>query len=277
MLRLWRERIVVSLAPTGVAWLRLSGGSRGDVREKLHTRGEAPQGELPWSAAATIFQKQSTAWLASSVDVSVVLSNEFVRYALIPPTPGVAGDDETLALARFHFGKIHGARAQAWEIRLSPAARDSARMAAAIDSALIKQLRDCFPGDARARLLSVQPWLMSAYNSVRSQVPTAGAWLLLLEPGRACSALLDGNLWKSVQNIRAELQDDGAVLSLLERERLRLDGAAVPRAVLVQDARDGATAPTTKTEWKLEALKVRWPAGVMESRDRAYQMALTAL
>ena len=277
MLRLWRDRILASLAPGGVAWLRLSHGRQGEVRDKQHVRIDAQAGEAPWAAAAAAFQKQSASWLTYSSDVSVVLSNEFVRYALIPPTAGVNGEAEALALARFHFGKIHGSRAQAWDMRLSPAPRGASRMAAAVDSTLIKHVRDCFPHGAQARLQSVQPWLMAAYNSARGQVPGAGAWLLLMEPERACVALLSGSTWKSVQNIRVDRQDADHGATLLERERMRLDGAPAPHAVLVHDARESATALLSKGQWQPEALKVRWPTGVLESRDRAYHMALAAL
>ncbi len=54
------------------------------------------------------------------MNVTVVLSNHFVRYAVVPFDSAVSGaSEEELALARFHFTKIHGERAKGWEVRMS--------------------------------------------------------------------------------------------------------------------------------------------------------------
>ena len=81
----------------------------------------------PWRGALDDFRLKAAA-LRRRVDVSVVLSNHFVRYALLPPQDAVTPEEE-LALARFQFTKIHGERVKSWEVRVCE------RLACAIDSA----------------------------------------------------------------------------------------------------------------------------------------------
>ena len=113
----------------------------------------------------------------------MVLSDHFARYTIVQPQDGATPEEE-LALARFQFSKIHGERAKGWEVRLSRAG-GGARLACAIDASVLERLKACFPKGGKARLVSVQPALMAAYNGARDRIPREGAWLLLVESGRA--------------------------------------------------------------------------------------------
>ena len=101
MSRLWPERAVLTLSPAQASVgdaEALAGRARGVRRSKV-------------------------AALRGRVDVTVVLSNHFVRYAVLPAQDGAATPEEELALARFQFAKIHGERAKGWEVRVCEAAR----------------------------------------------------------------------------------------------------------------------------------------------------------
>lgn len=150
--------------------------------------------------------------------VTVVLSNHYVRYAIVPGG-GAASAEEEVALARFHFTKIHGERAKPWEVRVSDG------LACAIDAALLQEIRALFKG--KARLVSVQPHLMHAYNGARRRIPREGAWLVLAEKGRTCLARLAAHGWAWVHN-----GPEGEVDELIERERNRSSGEPLPATVL---------------------------------------------
>lgn len=194
MSRLWPERLTLVLAP------------------------RPPEEPQPWQGALEDFSRRIAA-LRARVDVSVVLSNHFVRYAVLPEQDATA--EEELALARFLFGKIHGERAKGWEVRVSE------QLACAIDAALLEGLKACFPKSGKARLVSVQPHLMAAYNRARRRIPPEGAWLLLAERDRTCLARLAARGWASVHNGR---ETDGE--ELIERERSRASGESLPSLVL---------------------------------------------
>jgi hypothetical protein len=158
-------------------------------------------------------------------DVTVILSDHFARYTIVQPQDGATPEEE-LALARFQFSKIHGERAKGWEVRLSRAG-GGARLACAIDASVLERLKACFPKGGKARLVSVQPALMAAYNGARDRIPREGAWLLLVESGRACLARLAAQGWASVHHV-AESEWE----QLIERERSRAGGEPLPSLVL---------------------------------------------
>ena len=174
----------------------------------------------PWSGALEDF-KQKVAALRKRAEVSVVLSNHFVRYAVLPRQDGSATPEEEISLARFQFTKIHGERVKGWEVRVSE------ELACAMDAALLAGIKSAFPGKGKARLASVQPFLMSAYNRTRRRIPREGAWLVLAEAGRTCLARLAAKGWASVYNGR-----ETDANQLLERERNRASGEALPSLVL---------------------------------------------
>lgn len=277
MLRLWRERLLVALAPDALSWVRLGRGLKPEAYEKRIVALEAPAGGEPWQAALNAFRTQAETWRNDAVDISVVLSNPFVRYVLVPHSDNISGVAEELALAKIQFTRVHGEAAQDWDIRLSPAPRGSARLASAVDRALIDAIRASFPAGARARLSAVQPWLMSAFNTARAQIPDAGAWLLLIEPERTCAALIVGKSWRAVHNVKGQYEHPDAWAELLERQRWRIEIERMPETVLVQ-APHGASAPSHSVgPWKAASLATPWPAGTAAARDERYSTALTAL
>jgi hypothetical protein len=166
--------------------------------------------------------------------VTAVLSNHFVRYALVPWNRSLADPAEEHAFVRHHFAKIHGERAKSWALRWSAERADAPRLASAIDGGLVAALQECFPAKSPARLVSIQPYLMAAANRAQRAVPASGAWLVFAERERACVALHAGGRWRSVQNAK------GPWLATLEREWHRaetVDGNAAPRLALLVGAR----------------------------------------
>lgn len=204
MSRLFPERIEVRLAPDAVA-----AGSRTLTCDPAF-------GAQPWQGALAAlrglgFDRPSR--------VTVVLSNHFVRYAVFPWSDALATEAEEEAYVRHHFARIHGERAKAWALRWSGG------LAAAVDAQLIEDLRRCFPRQGKAKLDSVQPEFMAAFNRERGAIPASGAWLVLADAERACVALHVRGKWLSVQNARGPWQ------ALLERERQRAAGANPERVL----------------------------------------------
>ena len=196
MSRLWPEHLTLALEPL------------------------PPEEPQPWQGALEDLARRIAA-LRKRVDLTVVLSNHFVRYAVLPGKEGAATPEEELALARFHFTKIHGERVKGWEVRVSE------QLACAIDTALLEGIKNLFAPKGRARLVSVQPRLMAAYNAARRRIPREGAWLVLAEQGRTCLARVAARGWAWVHNGRETDADE-----LIERERSRASGEPLPSLVL---------------------------------------------
>jgi hypothetical protein len=209
---LFPEPLTVQLAPD-------------QVRVGAHAIECDPQfGAEPWQGA--IAALRALRWEKRS-RVQAVLSNHFVRYALVPWNRALANAAEEEAYVRHHFVRIHGERAKSWLLRWSEDGADVPRLASAIDAGLLAALKECFPARSKARLVSIQPALMAVANRVRRSLPAGGAWLVAAERDRACVGLYRGRRWQAVQNAK------GPWLPTLEREWHRAEAGAPRLAFLV--------------------------------------------
>lgn len=276
MSRLWRDRLLVSLAPDAVALARIAGALRPRIVSRQALDCDPAFGAQPWQGAAAALVAAAEPLLGERLDVTVVLSNHFVRYAIVPFDAAIATPEEELALARFHFTKVHGERAGGWEVRLSEGPRGASRLASAVDTGLIEAIRACFPPKARARLASVQPYLMSAFNLWRGTMTKEAAWLLLVEPRHACLALFAGRSWAAAQTFRGEFRGPEDWAALLDRQRLRTDAAATPHTALVHAPAGWKPIADEARGWKFLGLAPPPLGGYLPLEDGHLAMALTA-
>jgi hypothetical protein len=273
---LFPDRVLIALAPAALAFVRMQGVFRPRIAEKRVLECDPRFGPEPWQGAVAALAQLAPALQATRANVTVVLSNHFVRYALVPWNEGLDRSAEELAYARYCFGRIHGERSKGWEIRLSDAAAGSERLASAIDTALLQAIHACFPSGAKTRLASVQPYLMSAFNTCRARVGGEPAWLLLIEPQRACFARLDSGRWSSVRNIRGEFEGPDQWAGLLERER-RLVAAGPAGNVFVHAPRATGVEEVQAGGWNFKKLLFRAPEGCAPIEDARLAAAISAL
>ena len=272
MSRLSADRLYISLEPESVAVCRVQGFFKNKLVKKDLIECDPSYGAAPWDGAVEALKKHVDSLKAERLKVTVVLANRLVRYALVPFDAALSGPEEELALARFHFTRIYGERAKTWDLRLSEGAAGGARIASGIDEGLLEALRACFPRAGGARLVSVQPYLMAAFNrwrrGFRRSAGKESAWLVLLERSRACFALASREGWHSVQSLRLDAAQD--VFTLLEREGLRAAAKIVKRATL-----QGAQ-PEAAPGWQLSPLGLARLDGYSPLEDARYAMALCA-
>ena len=226
---LFPERLIVRLAPTEIS-----------VGAKRYPCDPA-FGAEPWHGALEALKGMS---LAPRARATVVLSNHFVRYALVPWSAALSTSAEEEAFLRHHFAKIHGERAKGWLFRASEGRRGEPRLASAIDGELVAAIKQVFAA-SKAKLVSVQPALMHVFNGARAAVPhPGGAWLVIAEADRACVALHADGAFRAVQNAKGDWR------TLLERERFRAPHeGTLPDLVLLA----GAAAPGDG-DWKFREL-----------------------
>ena len=276
MLRLWRDRLLVSLAPTAVSWVRVSRGFRPRVLGKHSIAVASERGGEPWGDAVGVLHHAAEQLRRERLAVTIVLSNHFVRYTVVPPLGTTGSRDEALALAKFHFSKIHGERAATWDVRLAGPASNRPTLASAVDVALLDSLKGCFPREGAARLISVQPYTMAAFNYWRHKIGNDGAWLLLVEPGTACVAMLAGNEWATIHTVRSAYAASDSWPALLEREKHRVSSRAIPRTVLTRSTVPPSSALGARKDWHFIALDPPTLPGLTENELEPYAMALHA-
>lgn len=276
-----RQRLLISLAPGELSWVRLNGGLTGLLRPEAGAKRIVPvnanYGTRSWDGVIAALRAEATQWQNDNIAARIVLSNHFVRYALVPSSDGVSGGEEELALARFHFTKVHGEASRSWNIRLSPAPPGATRLACAVDSALIDALTQSFPRESKPRLSSVQPLLMAVFNrSGIPAIPPKGAWFVIAEADRACVALHSGKSWQAVQNVKGEFANPEAWTGLVERVRWSIQLDDVPDTILVHAAPALSLQSRKRGAWKIIGLQTHWPSGTLSTRDGAYATALSA-
>jgi hypothetical protein len=214
----WRDRVEAFVGAQSVHLVRVRRGLRPRPEPALAFE---TVGGPDWPAAIDALGRGLAGYGLPGADVRVVLSNHFVRYALVPGIEALSADDERIALARHQLVAIYGERAAGWRVALAEHGARTAGFAAAVASELMEGLSATVTA-AGHTLRSVEPYLVAAFNACRRELDAAGAWLVVAEPDRLCVAYLVGGAWIEVRNARA-MRGPGADLPpLLEQMRLTL-------------------------------------------------------
>ena len=273
--QLFADRVLISMSPAEVALVRLHGAFRPRVVAKRALACEPAQAAEPWRGAVAALAALAAELKDVKAKVTVVLSNHFVRYTLVPASEGLERPEEELAFAQYHFAKVHGERSKSWDARLSAAPAGAARVASAVDAALLRAIEASFPAGGKARLVSVQPYLMSAFNCWRGQIPGKAAWFLLVEPQRSCLAFLEDGRWAAVRNTKGELDDPADWAALLDRERHLVASAA--RAAVFVHTRNSWKAPAVEAGgWNFRSLTLLPTEGLAPGESAPFDLALCA-
>jgi hypothetical protein len=152
-----------------------------------------------------------------SHEVSLVIADQFVRYVLLPWNAALKSDEQWMAFARHRLAAIHGAAAAGWEVKLTETAPMGPRLACAVDGELIAELAAKFTA-AGARLVSVQPFLVAAFNRIRMQVGNGSCWLVVEEPGRLTLAFIQRGVWVAIRSRRTDERWRLMLPEIIERE-----------------------------------------------------------
>jgi hypothetical protein len=209
---LWRNHLRISLAADRLV-LRANKSRTSVVQVQSNPS------DVEWRAAVDALPEVLASF--KSHDVGVVLADQFVRYALLPWNAALKTEEQWLALARHRLGAVHGAGAAEWDLKLTETAPTGPRLACAVDRELIVELAAKFVA-ANTRLLSVQPFLVAAFNRLRSgilgKIGNGSCWLVIEEPGRLTLAFIQRGVWVAVRSRRADKGWRAALPELIERE-----------------------------------------------------------
>jgi hypothetical protein len=191
-------------------------------------------------------------------EASLVLADQFVRYALLPWNETLKTREQWAALATHRFNTLHGPRATDWQINVAETAPMGARLACAVDRTLINQLAEIFV-QANIRLGSVQPFLVHAFNRIRKSVGNGSCWIVVEEPGRLTLALIQRGMWVAIRGRRADKGWRNVLPEILERESAFLGlSQPVTRVIIcAQGDFDTAHFSDLYDAWRTEALAYR--------------------
>lgn len=210
----WRDQLHIALGPTEVVHLRRQlgmGGARVDTGVvRVEPAADAPAWRAPLDGLAMLWPVLAT----RPASVRVVLSNRFVRYAVVPWREDLSSPTEREEFTRHCFRETYGDSADGWALRENPEPHGRPSLACAVDRELLDSLRALSRG-TRLRLGAIQPLFMTAFNEYRRALGDTGCFLVY-ERGRLCGATYERGEWRSAMSARVD--GEGLTGAAIERE-----------------------------------------------------------
>jgi hypothetical protein len=250
---------------------------RGGLHYSFHDPHNVPcnsaAGGPPWRAALQALEAALPEFRDGHPVATVILSNHFMRYTLVPWSENLANAEEELAFTRHCFNRVYGQAAGEWALRLDHGTTDAPRLASAMDGVLLDGLRGVFER-AGIALKSIQPHLMAAFNGFRGSLRQPCVWFALMEPGNLCLALLHHGRWVRVRNLRIGGAWREELPMLLEREEYLSDHPEAPHEVYLWDAESGDVALPESLPWTFHALSPERARGGAAAYSWRFVMAM---
>ena len=212
---------------------------------------EVPDGDGGWQSPLKVLSELVK---PHSGDASIVLADQFVRYVLLPWNETLKTPEQWLALAKHRFSGLHGARVAEWEVKVTETAPAGARLACAVDKALIDALKEQFLSN-QIHLASVQPFLVAAYNRIRATVGNGSCWVVVEERGRLTLVLIQRGAWLAIRARRCDERWRIVLPEILERESAFL-GLSEPCTRVIVCAQNGFDTKLHE-HWRAQALSYR--------------------
>ena len=232
----FQDQMRIFLHPQQVVVVRSKRNSARQVIDKTivscASDASVESGVALWSPAVAALAKtlRDNCW--QGADPQLVLSNHFVRYALIPWNDGLANQSERDAYLRHSFHLVYGDAARGWDLRLSHNGVNQAAVASGIEPALLQDINTAF-GTAGFNVSAIYPHLMIGINHAQQQLSQTTYWFVLVEQGRVCIAMIRDGLWLSVKSFAVGRQPEAQIAAAIEREAIicGIDTADWPLAV----------------------------------------------
>lgn len=218
MLRLWRDQLRIVIAPDRVSLVRLRRRAHWEVIARASfsclPHEASPAWQAPLQALKDALDNQHASRPANA---TVVISNHFVRYALVPSSEQLKNDREIEAYCRHRLLTMFGDQVSQWNLRWSQTDHQGPLVVSAIENEWLREIQAVFSGRPQ-RLRSVQPYLMTAFNAHYKAIAGRSCWFVVYEPGKLVICLFHNGQWKTVANRRADDFWQGRLPSMLDHE-----------------------------------------------------------
>jgi len=270
------DELGVALFPDRLIIARVGGAWRRRLKYK-EIIDFAPAGaEAPrWQPALEALVRKVSDGALSGANVTLVLSNHFVHYVLVPWKDLLKSEEDQLAFARQRLIGVHGSAAEGWSLRLSQAGTRQPRLACGVPQILIDALNEVMaPFGSRFR--SLQSYMMASFNRWRARLGAQPSWFVAAEPGLACLALLENEQWQSVRTFRIDSDWRTQLPRVLARERLLVESQVDCDRVLVFAPELPATEAPVADDWHIEYLQPTLLPDMAAGADARFAIAVGA-
>jgi hypothetical protein len=271
-----RDQITVIVSPEQVVLVHTCRQwTRRGLVERVLEKKSIPciaDGEYSWSAAIQTLEAELAR--LSPASARVILSNQFVHYAMVGWNEALSNDREAAALARHSFVQLYGPSADVWELRTNQDTPGAELMASGIDPRLLETLRTAFTRN-KVKLVSVQPALMAAYNNSKKALRGQDAWFVQYEEGCLCLALLQQGHCRSVRTLRVGEEWSMELPVILARESYLTELDVSTQQIYLWAPESGSL--TVSGGWQLNRLQPVIRHGFMPDYEGRYAMAMMKL
>lgn len=254
---LWRDRIQVFFAPGRVDLIRSYRGIKPKQADRRAAVCERIPGAPVWEAV--LAQLKQMLANETGAELSIIISNHFVRYAVIPPQSRIETPEELHTYAAFQMREVYGERASEWSLSVSSWDPGTGAVCAAVENRLIEQLQE-LAVQSGMRLKGIEPYLTRVFDHWHNRFGNSRAWFALIETGRLCLASLEGGAWRRISNQRMWHPLEDELLAALEREALLFStpGEAVEPVYLFAPEHPEFTLPDD-CWWRVVPLQTEGP------------------
>jgi hypothetical protein len=168
----------------------------GEYEQAVETDHSGHWGAAINAADALLSQPQ---WGGAAV--RVVLADWWARYVVVPWIAELSSAQERQTFARQLLSSTFGDIVSTWDVQLSDAPPTAPRLACTLPAELTEAVRGlCIKHGAK--LASLQPQLVSAYESWRHLLPRVGAWFVSIGDGTLAAARIGDTGWDRVHSVR---------------------------------------------------------------------------
>lgn len=252
---LWRDQVQALLTPTDLTLVRFSRGVWPKTTAKSVvsvTEGHEP-GMPNWTGALLTLGQALSSKEWADADLSVILSNHFVRHQVIPWREELRDESELIEFSRQSMRKTYGRQAAQWSIEMSLDRAGQPYVASAVDSRLLDELKAVTTAQGR-HLRSIRPLLMEAFNWAKEWLTDSYQWLVIVEEGMICASLVGKGGWVVVRSLRSRSDWPSEVVAMLEREQFVVDEAEAAQTVLLHIVK-GEQVELPANQWTVRHLR----------------------
>ncbi|MCG7756666.1 MAG: hypothetical protein LZF63_08420 [Nitrosomonas sp.] len=214
---LWRDQIQVFLAPGRIDLVRSTRGFKPVQAAKVTVWCEPAQDAPVWQTALQQLEKHLMD--AAGAQLSVTLSNHFVRYVALLPQAEIATPEEVSSYAAFRMREVYAERVNSWALSVSEWTPLSGAVCAAIPRDLMVQLEE-MAARCRCTLKEIEPYFASVYDRWQKLLDGNKTYFAVIEAGRICLAVLINGSWHSIRNQRILHNVAAELLAALDQEAI---------------------------------------------------------
>ena len=267
-----------SIAPGSAALLHMRRGWHPAVMHKSMAQAETEDKAAgsPWLAELGLLEGLLSK-ARRGLPLSIVISNHYTRYRLVPAPPLSMPSEGVQALMLHCFRETYGDVADGWHIRANPMPDRGDVVACAVDRALMEGLKAAAVKSG-LRLTSAQPYFMNGFNVACRSIAGAPACFVQAEPGRIMLGTMRDKSWLGLRALAATPRWQEELPAHIEREILLAGWENLSPAVFLHapEVTDKIT-KQDKQRWQLQRVSARSVEGYSAQQDAAYAMALSGV